>query len=60
MLNFKFKLKSIFFFFFLLQGVGIIWPTAIGRLEINLAQILRRHATDQIRGGIQFGFTTTI
>lgn len=42
------------------MGVGVIWPTAIGRLEINMAQVLRRQATDQIRGGIQFGFTTTI
>lgn len=52
--------RAFFLFFFPLQGVGVIWPTAIGRLEINMAQVLRRQATDQIRGGIQFGFTTTI
>jgi hypothetical protein len=52
--------NSLLFFLSSLQGVGVIWPTAIGRLEINLAQVLRRHATDQIRSGLQFGFTTTI
>ena len=44
---------------FLVQGAGIIWPMTIGRLEVNFAHVLRKQASDQIRNGIQFGFTTS-
>lgn len=39
-----------------LQGAGIVWPTKIGKLELNLCQVLARQPFDQPRVGLQFGF----
>lgn len=39
-----------------LQGAGIVWPTKIGKLELNLCQVLARQPFDQPRTGLQFGF----
>ncbi|KAL4452572.1 hypothetical protein ABPG75_008234 [Micractinium tetrahymenae] len=37
-------------------GAGIVWPTRIGKLELNLCQVLARQPFDQPRVGLQFGF----
>lgn len=37
-------------------GAGIVWPTKIGKLELNLCQVLARQPFDQPRVGLQFGF----
>jgi outer membrane protein assembly factor BamA len=38
-----------------LQGVGIEWASTIGRLELNLATVVRHQEHDRISRGIQFG-----
>ncbi len=38
------------------QGAGIIWPTRIGKMELNVSQVLSRQPLDQTRIGLQFGF----
>ncbi|GAB4818843.1 hypothetical protein N2152v2_005889 [Parachlorella kessleri] len=38
-------------------GAGIVWPTRIGRLELNVAQVLTSQEHDKVKRGIQFGFT---
>lgn len=38
------------------QGAGVVWPTAIGKLELNVCQVLARQPHDQARVGVQFGF----
>ncbi|PRW61285.1 Sorting and assembly machinery component 50 [Chlorella sorokiniana] len=37
-------------------GAGIVWPTRIGKLELNLCQVLAQQPFDQPRRGLQFGF----
>ncbi|PSC74144.1 sorting and assembly machinery component 50-like protein B-like [Micractinium conductrix] len=37
-------------------GAGIVWPTTIGRLELNVCQVLAKQPFDQPRTGLQFGF----
>ncbi|KAI7844949.1 hypothetical protein COHA_001596 [Chlorella ohadii] len=39
-----------------LWGAGIVWPTRIGKLELNLCQVLAQQPFDQARRGLQFGF----
>ncbi len=39
-----------------LQGAGIVWPTKIGKLELNLCKVLARQPFDLPRTGLQFGF----
>jgi len=46
--------SSILFFS---QGAGIVWPTGIGNLELNVCRVLKRAASDQVKHGIQFGIT---
>lgn len=38
-------------------GAGIVWPTAFGKLEVNVCQILKANEMDQIKNGFQFGIT---
>ncbi|KAL4421736.1 hypothetical protein ABPG77_002352 [Micractinium sp. CCAP 211/92] len=37
-------------------GAGIVWPTKIGKLELNLCKVLARQPFDLPRTGLQFGF----
>jgi hypothetical protein len=39
-----------------LQGAGIVWPTRIGKLELNACQVLTKQPYDKARVGLQFGF----
>ena len=39
------------------QGAGLVWPTRIGRLELNVCQVLTGQEHDKVKRGIQFGFT---
>ena len=39
-----------------LQGAGIVWPTRIGKLELNACQVLTKQPFDKARVGLQFGF----
>lgn len=38
-------------------GAGVVLPTNIGRLELNVCQILAKQQNDSARRGLQFGFT---
>lgn len=42
------------------MGAGIVWPTRLGNLEVNYCQVLKSHAHDRLRNGIQVGFTPTL
>ncbi|KAI3432894.1 hypothetical protein D9Q98_010476 [Chlorella vulgaris] len=37
-------------------GAGIVWPTQIGKLELNVCQVLARQPFDRARVGLEFGF----
>ncbi|KDD76955.1 hypothetical protein H632_c56p0, partial [Helicosporidium sp. ATCC 50920] len=37
-------------------GAGIVWPTRVGRLELNACRVLVRHEHDRAKNGLQFGF----
>lgn len=39
-----------------LQGAGIVWPTRIGKLELNVCQVLAKQPFDRSRVGLNFGF----
>ena len=39
-----------------LQGAGIVWPTRIGKLELNACQVLTKQPFDKALVGLQFGF----
>ena len=39
------------------QGVGLVWPTTLGRLEVNWCRVLAQQPTDIARQGIEVGFT---
>ena len=39
-----------------LQGAGIVWPTRLGRLELNVCQLLTQQQHDRVKRGLQFGF----
>jgi hypothetical protein len=44
------------------QGVGLVWPTSIGKLELNVGRVLRSQPHDALVGtpwGVQFGFAST-
>ncbi len=44
-----------------LQGMGLVWPTSIGRLEVNLVKVLKHQACDKFNPyGLQVGFTASI
>ncbi|KAK9833542.1 hypothetical protein WJX81_003706 [Elliptochloris bilobata] len=38
-------------------GVGLVWPTTIGRLEVNWCRVLAHQPTDKVRHGIEVGFS---
>ena len=40
-----------------LQGAGIVWPTGIGKLELNVCRVMRAGPQDRVKHGIQFGIT---
>lgn len=43
------------------QGVGLVWPTTIGRLEVNLVKVLKHEPLDKFNPfGLQVGFTASI
>lgn len=39
-----------------MQGVGLLWPTGFGDLEVNFCRILKSQPTDRIKRGVQVGF----
>ena len=42
-------------------GIGLAVPTSVGRLELNLMQVLRRRPEDAVvRNGIQFGISPNL
>ncbi|CAI5482151.1 unnamed protein product [Closterium sp. Yama58-4] len=42
-------------------GVGLVWPTLIGRLEANYCFILRKHPHDvAVKHGLQVGFNAAL
>ena len=45
-----------------MQGLGLVWPTSIGKLELNVGRVLRAQPQDALVTapyGIQFGFAST-
>lgn len=39
------------------QGAGIVWPTRVGKLELNLTRVVRAREHDRVKTGVQFGFS---
>ena len=39
------------------QGVGLVWPTNIGLLEVNWCRVLAHQPTDNVRHGLEVGFS---
>lgn len=37
-------------------GFGIVFPTRVGRLEVNYCHVLKKGMKDEVKHGIQFGF----
>ena len=37
-------------------GGGIVWPTIVGKLELNAVRVLTCQPHDRVRMGLQFGF----
>ncbi|KAK9784757.1 hypothetical protein WJX73_001773 [Symbiochloris irregularis] len=37
-------------------GVGLVWPTAVGQLEVNLCRVMSARSRDQYRHGVHLGF----
>lgn len=43
------------------QGLGVVWPTSLGRLEVNVCKVLKHQQFDRYTAfGLQVGFTPTI
>ena len=45
------------------QGAGIVWPTTIGKLELNLCKVLKADRHDKLLSngfGLQVGFSPAI
>ena len=40
-------------------GVGVVWPSPIGKLEANYCRVERAQAHDKWRNGFHFGFSTS-
>jgi hypothetical protein len=38
----------------LVQGFGLVWPTQVGRLEVNVVKVLRHQPFDSFNQGIGF------
>ncbi len=38
------------------QGAGLVWPTQVGRLEVNLCRVLQHQPNDRVKRGLQLGF----
>lgn len=48
-------------FLILLQGLGVVWPTSLGRLEVNVCKVLKHQQFDKFNPfGLQVGFTPPI
>ncbi len=46
-----------------MQGAGIVWPTTIGKLELNLCKVLKADRHDKLLTtgfGLQVGFSPAI
>ena len=46
-----------------LQGCGIVWPTTIGKLELNICKVLKAESFDRLTSqgfGLQVGFCPAI
>lgn len=46
-----------------LQGCGVVWPTTIGKLELNLCKVLKTERFDKLNNkgfGLQVGFSPAI
>ena len=39
------------------QGIGLVWPTNIGLLEVNWCRVLAHQPTDTVRHGLEVGFS---
>ncbi|KAL6769455.1 SAM50 [Auxenochlorella protothecoides x Auxenochlorella symbiontica] len=39
------------------MGAGIVWPTRVGKLELNLTRVVRAREHDRVKTGVQFGFS---
>lgn len=39
-----------------MQGVGLVWPTRLGKMELNFCRVLRAQEHDHVKTGVQFGF----
>ncbi|KAK2079523.1 hypothetical protein QBZ16_001917 [Prototheca wickerhamii] len=37
-------------------GVGLVWPTRLGKMELNFCRVLRAQEHDHVKTGVQFGF----
>ena len=40
-------------------GVGLVWPSPIGKLEVNFCRVARAFEHDKWRNGFHFGFSTS-
>ena len=40
-------------------GVGLVWPSPIGKIEVNFCRIKRAFEHDKWRNGFHFGFATS-
>lgn len=38
-------------------GVGIVWPTNLGVLELNVCRAIKSTEHDHVKTGLQFGIT---
>lgn len=38
------------------QGVGLVWPTNFGNVEVNYSQVLSAKDMDRAKPGLQLGF----
>ena len=40
-------------------GVGLVWPSPVGKLEVNFCRVARAFEHDKWRNGFHFGFSTS-
>jgi len=40
-------------------GAGLVWPSPIGKLEVNYCRVHRAFEHDKWRNGFHFGFSTS-
>ena len=43
------------------QGLGVVWPTRVGKLEVNMCRVLRFQPQDRFNTyGLQVGFSPSM